>query len=544
MVEQNFRDTVDSYKFNHETSNSFISLGSEAIIHRLLNDLVLSLTTEIHNETNDFRKFGEVISYLKGVASSEPTNENTKLIMRTEVPHTISEAFTQLNLIFEYTLARGFMKVPMKPPSWEEHELLIEPSNATSADIRKIITNADHETLYKLIMDDRDEEMSPNQVHEWINLYNIFLSLYKRNVNKLRIVDRNTKKPVKDITIEQIIDNRYLKKGKCSVLYGGQGAGKSNFLAWLIGIVLLHNPKWVVLTNLPLFTETYDSIKHLTPERIKIVETLSDMMMQVAQITADGGIPVVLIDEIDQSLTSHEWNTPKAKSIYNLVLLMRHLRIRMILFYHDFNHIPQWLREGDLAGEFIRLIRMPYNNNHFTFSENTKPYSLFVPPSWIPYSTHGWSGFDIDVIVEDLSKKLKGITRKQMAEAIIELVPTLEKIADRKKGKKSKSNKPTDTQSESKETFNDIFTDYFGLPKNRSHRSRNLMSATHAYEKIGIQIKRNNLNQQMAGEWNDLLRVTLSEIASENGTNEPAPKMVEEKLIEKYNELQESISET
>ena len=420
-----------------ESSEGFLSIGSEGILHNLISEVINEFNMNSFSETPAYNALLNLYNFLNGIAQSEPYNENSAIFDKFKKPKSILDAYQDLEVIFEYTLKRGFMIIPEKPPSWEDNELEIVPTIPN--EYAKMIRDEDVKKLYKIMKEDREDEMTNNIISKWIDNYNLFLNLYEAPFVDLKVKNRNTKKDAPSKMNPQfIIERLFLRKGKCGILYGGQGAGKSNFLSWLVGIILLYTKKWTILTNVPLFTDNSE-LQHLTPDRIKIVHTLSETLDITAKLLLEGKTPVILIDEIDQDVNSHKWQGKRTESLYNLVLIMRHLKIRMILFYHDFNHIPQWLRGGDLAGEYIRLLAMPNSNVHFAFSENTQPFSFFIPISWIPYATHGWNGFDIDVHIADLSRKLKGTTISELAKNLIDIIPQLEPIDKQKKTKATKS---------------------------------------------------------------------------------------------------------
>ncbi len=433
-----------------ESSEGFLSIGSEGILHNLITDVINEFNMNSFADFPTHNALMNLYNFLNGIAQSEPYNENSSILDKFKRPKNLIDAYYDMEVLFEYTMKRGFMVIPEKPPSWEENELEIIPVIPNEYD--KVVEDEDLEKLFRMIKEDREDEMTNSIISKWLDNYNLYLNLYNAPFTDLKIRYRNTKKdaPVK-MTPQFIIEQLFLRKGKCGILYGGQGAGKSNFLSWLVGIILLYTKKWIILTNVPLFTDN-EELQHLTPDRIRIVHTLSETLDLTAKLLLEGKVPVILVDEIDQDVNSHKWQGKRTESLYNLILIMRHLKIRMILFYHDFNHIPQWLRGGDLAGEYIRLMQMPNSKVHFAFSENTQPYSFFIPISWIPYATHGWNGFDIDVYVADLSRKLKGITISELAKNLIEIIPTLEPIDKAKKSNKKnqKGDEKTNTQEETK----------------------------------------------------------------------------------------------
>ena len=436
-----------------ESSEGFISLGSEGILHNLITDVINEFNINTIEEYPSYNALINLYNFLNGIAQSEPYNENSQILTDFKKPKNLMDAYADVEILFKYTLKRGFMTIPEKPASWEDNELEILPSLPTK--VEPIVKDKDLEILFTLMKEDREDEMTNNQITAWINNYNLYLNLYQQPFVELKVRNKNTKESAsRSLNPLYVIERLFLRKGKCGILYGGQGAGKSNFLTWLIGIVLLYNKKWFILSNVPLFTDR-EELSHLTPDRVIVVHKLSETLNLVAKLIIEGKIPVILIDEIDQDVNSHKWQGKRTQSLYNLVLIMRHLKIRMILFYHDFKHIPEWLRNGDLAGEYVRLIEMPNSKNHFAFSENTQPFSFFIPISWIPYATHGWNGFDIDVFVSDLSRKLNGITPIELAKSLIKIIPTLDYI-DPEKNKERKKLDPETQLKLSNEQIDNI----------------------------------------------------------------------------------------
>ncbi|MGI0151711.1 MAG: C2H2-type zinc finger protein, partial [Thermoplasmata archaeon] len=186
------------------------------------------------------------------------------------------------------------------------------------------------------------------------------------------------------------------------------GKGKSNFAAWAIEKVLETRPTWDVYTTLPF---PWDPSGGGPPEgepwgRIHPVSSLSEVLRGAAESAQAGRVPAVVIDEMDQAVTSHDWMSEEARSWQRLVNIERHLRIRgPLLVYHAYRHIPVVLREGTMLKSMMQVIVK--DGAHWVIRREEEGF-LYVPATVLPYLAYGLRGFDIDVDVQDMERHLNG----------------------------------------------------------------------------------------------------------------------------------------
>ena len=127
------------------------------------------------------------------------------------------------------------------------------------------------------------------------------------------------------------------------------------------------------------------------------VSKLSEVLRGAAESVQAGRKPTVIIDEMDQAVTSHSWATEEAQSWQQLVNIERHLRIRgPLLVYHAYRHIPVVLREGTMLKSMLQVIVK--DGRRWVIRREEEGF-LHVPPTVLPYLAYGLRGFDIDVDV-------------------------------------------------------------------------------------------------------------------------------------------------
>ncbi len=215
-------------------------------------------------------------------------------------------------------------------------------------------------------------------------------------------------KPWEERKARRYIDGVWLWEGRPSVVFAGQGKGKSNFAAFVIEKVLETRPTWDVFTNLPFPWDTDgDGPAEAAPgNRIRPVSSLSELLRGTANTVLDNRKPAVVLDEMDQAVTSHSWSTAEAQSWQRLVMIERHLRIRgPLLVYHTYRHVPVELREGTMLRSMMQVIIK--DGARWVIRREEEGF-LYVPAAVLPYLAYGLRGFDIDVDVQHLERHLSG----------------------------------------------------------------------------------------------------------------------------------------
>lgn len=214
--------------------------------------------------------------------------------------------------------------------------------------------------------------------------------------------------PWEDRKARRYIEGAWLWEGRPSVVFAGQGRGKSNFAAWVIEKVLETRPTWDVYTNLP-FPWDPDGGGPATSEpwgRVRPVGSLSEVLRGAVASVRAGRKPAVVIDEMDQAVTSHDWMSEDARSWQRLLNIERHLRLRgPLLVYHAYRHIPVVLREGTMLRSMLQVI---IKDGHRWVIRREEEGFLQIPPTVLPYLAYGLRGFDVDVDVQELERHLSG----------------------------------------------------------------------------------------------------------------------------------------
>ncbi len=214
--------------------------------------------------------------------------------------------------------------------------------------------------------------------------------------------------PWEDRKARRYVEGAWLWEGRPSVVFAGQGRGKSNFAAWVIEKVLETRLAWDVYTNLP-FPWDPDGGGPPASEpwgRVRPVGSLSEVLRGAVESVRAGRRPAVVIDEMDQAVTSHDWMSEDARSWQRLLNIERHLRLRgPLLVYHAYRHIPVVLREGTMLRS---MLQVTIKDGHRWVIRREEEGFLQIPPTVLPYLAYGLRGFDIDVDVQELERNLSG----------------------------------------------------------------------------------------------------------------------------------------
>lgn len=215
--------------------------------------------------------------------------------------------------------------------------------------------------------------------------------------------------------------------GQASVFVAGQGKGKTNAISFLIGKALAHRPDWDVYTNVPFPWDPRAPLAGVVPPppNLHHVDDMVGLLRGIAKTILAGRKPAVAIDETDQSVTSHEWSTDRAESWTRFLFVERHFRVRgPLLVYHYFESVPLPLRRtGDLRGSYFRVV-VRAGEHRLARVEDTSRWWV-VGESALPFLTLGWGGFDINVDMADLEKRLAG-GHEQVAGTVLEYLDELE----------------------------------------------------------------------------------------------------------------------
>lgn len=201
-------------------------------------------------------------------------------------------------------------------------------------------------------------------------------------------------------------------KGQATVVVGSQGKGKTNLLAFLIERAIRHRPEWEIYSNIPFpWDEELAGIVP-PPPRLHSISTMSELLRGIAQTVLAGREPAVVIDEMDQVATSHEWMTERSESWTKFLFVERHLRVwGPILAYHVREHVPLPLRaNAALRGSYLRVI-VRHGKHQFVRAEDPT-YFGGIWESVLPFLTLGLRGFEIDVDMRELQTVARGSHRR------------------------------------------------------------------------------------------------------------------------------------
>ncbi len=272
--------------------------------------------------------------------------------------------------------------------------------------------------LTNIIFEDRDRKIPINQVRAWVLNYVKYLEALKNN--QIVLAERiNQTEFVEGKSLAKLWINEYLlARGRASVLVGPPRTGKSHFISWLIWRTRILHPDWDIYTNIPFFffDEKY---KELAIPGVYQVIRLSDLLKMSANSTLNNRIPAVIIDEMDQAVVSQEFQKSEYLSFNTLLNILGHLMIQgPLLVYHAPNDIPKPLRTGAISNRI--LVLAIHDGKRHIFGPNTHPSDLIVSGFVPPYSTLGIVGFEIDVDVRKLEKKINAFNKIEVAQQILD----------------------------------------------------------------------------------------------------------------------------
>jgi len=267
--------------------------------------------------------------------------------------------------------------------------------------------------LARFIEEDREDTINKRDALQWAFLYMNYLQSLKNGSITLeyrKMIEGEDRGP--DNSFSSFIKTNLLRTGMVSVLYGKAGTGKSHFLSWLITRALVSFPNWDIYTNLPLFWFDHKSLQEISLPNVYKIDSMSEMLYKSALSVLNRRQPVVILDEMDQVLTSRRWNSKENLSWETFMNIERHLKIRgPLLIYHITKAIPEPMRERRIT-EFIYKLAIHEGERYLYDCEGKKKFEIsgFV----IPYSTLGTFSFQIDV---DMGKLLRSIQTTEITES-------------------------------------------------------------------------------------------------------------------------------
>ena len=206
------------------------------------------------------------------------------------------------------------------------------------------------------------------------------------------------------------IDSNFLYVGRPTVVWAATGVGKTHLGSFVALRALDLHPNWDIISNIPWYWADDESLSDLRPRNLLTISSMSELLKLCCNAVLNGRVPAVIIDEMDNAVTSQDWKSAVNKSWKNFSYIERHLEVRgPLVVYHSWNDIPFYMRRAGNVNDF--LPPDVHNKLRHVYSRRTKPHSLIVDEDIIPYSSHGEIGFTVDVDMEKLRKRL-GATRR------------------------------------------------------------------------------------------------------------------------------------
>ena len=205
--------------------------------------------------------------------------------------------------------------------------------------------------------------------------------------------------------VRHVLERSLLRAGRGAALYAAQGRGKTNALAVVTQLVLVNRPDWEVFTNVPY---PWWSGHGRAPPRMHLTESLSGLLKALSERTLKGKWSAVIIDEFDQSDTSHSWATDASESWAKYLFIARHYMTRgPLVVFHSFSFIPKTIRGGAVGSPF-KLVNRGGERAIADLENPDGEWVCTVPESDLPYLTFGLRGFKIDVDVQELEAQFTG----------------------------------------------------------------------------------------------------------------------------------------
>jgi hypothetical protein len=314
----------------------------------------------------------------------------------------------RFKLIVKFGMDSGIFTLKEKEAPWETIVSSLNfPIN------KELKNNKAVRELARYLKEDREEAISNTGATEWAVLHANYLEGLKNGSVTLdyrKMIEGEDRGP--DSSFSSFIKTNLLRTGMVSVLYGKAGTGKSHFLSWLITRSLVSYPNWDIYTNLPLFWFDHKSLQELTLPNVYKIESMSEMLYRSALSVLNKRQPVVILDEMDQVLTSRRWNSKENLSWETFMNIERHLKIRgPLLVYHITRAIPEPMRERRIT-EFVYKM-VVYGRMKYLYNCDGKQ-KIEISGFAIPYATLGTFSFQIDV---DMGKLLRSIQTTEITES-------------------------------------------------------------------------------------------------------------------------------
>lgn len=227
-----------------------------------------------------------------------------------------------------------------------------------------------------------------------------------------------------------------LAHGSATLIFAGQGKGKSNTGAFATQAVLIMRPEWDILTNIQFaFVPGEGFNPEYQIDRVKFVWTLKELLSEDAKSILAQRYPAVIIDEFDTSYSAPETRTKKGMGFKAYVYVERHLDNKgPLLIYHRHDDIPVEMRELSVAHATYKTT---WYTNHISKrrrrcivnptswnSGTPGGYRYFPTPlSSIPYLNQGSSPIDItDVNMKWINAHAKG-SKEKVAAWLLKILP-------------------------------------------------------------------------------------------------------------------------
>jgi len=320
----------------------------------------------------------------------------------------VGELLRRFKLLLKFGMDSGIYILKEKEAPWETIVSSLNfPIN------KELKNNEAVRELARYLKEDREEAISNSESVEWAMLYANYLQSLKNGSVTLdyrKVIEKEDRGP--DSSFNSFIKTNLLRTGMVSVLYGKAGTGKSHFLSWLITRSLVSYPNWDIYTNLPFFWVDHKSLQELSLPNVYKIDSMSEMLYKSALSVLNKKQPVVILDEMDQVLTSRRWYSKENLSWETFMNIERHLKIRgPLLIYHVTRAIPEPMRERRIT-EFVYKM-MVHGRLKYLYDCDEKQ-KIEISGFAIPYATLGTFSFQIDV---DMGKLLRSIQTTEITES-------------------------------------------------------------------------------------------------------------------------------
>ena len=215
------------------------------------------------------------------------------------------------------------------------------------------------------------------------------------------------------------INTNFLYAGRPTIVWAPTGVGKTHLASFVAARTLDLNKHWDVLSNIPWYWIDDESLSALRPPNLITISTMSELLRRACESVINGRIPAAIIDEMDNAVVSQNWRSPENKSWKSFSFIERHLELRgPLIIYHAWNDIPFYMRRAGNVNDFLPPDL--HGGQRHVYSGRTRPHNLIIDEDIIPYSSHGEIGFNIDVDMEALRKKLRTSRRVEYARQVLE----------------------------------------------------------------------------------------------------------------------------